>query len=497
MKRTLFSISNCAAFATAVALLTFTGAAQAQIFCPAAVPGQTGIALQNGTCTNGTTGAYSNATLASQALSDLSQSTTQETTRTATNAIADRRQTEADRCPDGTERIGGVCRRPAAVEAAPAAAPVQPVSAEPARRAARRVQRERRGAPVVRRAAPVRAPVYKALPVPVIDEGIRVAAWTRVFGDYERRTGNGASSINCCTNAVPPAGIPIPLTLSAESRASTVGFLGGLDFTSRNLLSQGDGVIAGFLAGYAETDFRLTTNSISAVPANVGNGSSTLTARLSGPSVGVFATYFNGGFSIDNTFKVDFLTLNENFTDNLAFTANAPGPGVPGGGLAPAFATFTGFGSTRLTNYSSFGNINYRFRLSDQYWIEPTVGYNYTATEYDANSALLGLSDGHLLRLQGGARFGVESMWDRMRVTTTLTGLAYDDVTVSGGIVQNAAFGTTSSLLLAQEGKIRGQGILAFNFDFGGGVSSFVLGEVRGGEGLFGAGGKAGVRYQW
>ena len=35
------------------------------------------------------------------------------------------------------------------------------------------------------------------------------------------------------------------------------------------------------------------------------------------------------------------------------------------------------------------------------------------------------------------------------------------------------------------------------NFDFGQGISSFIQGEVRGGQGLFGAGGKAGVRVQW
>jgi len=44
---------------------------------------------------------------------------------------------------------------------------------------------------------------------------------------------------------------------------------------------------------------------------------------------------------------------------------------------------------------------------------------------------------------------------------------------------------------------VRGRGILALNFDFGQGVSSYVLGDVRGGKGLFGVGGKAGVRYQW
>lgn len=485
MKRTLFSVSIFAGLVTVFASIASAGSAQAQIFCPPTIPGQSGIALEGGNCTNKTVGAFSNAALASQALSDLSQSTTQETTRTAVTAISDRRQVEADRCPDGTERVGGVCRRPA--QAAPAATPPQATSAEPAQR---RSQRSRRAPRVQRHAAPVRAPVYRAPPVPVIDQGVRMASWARVFGDYERRTGTGTSSINCCVGWGAPGGIPVPLALSAESRASTVGFLGGVDFTSRNLLSAGDGVIAGVLVGYAETDFRLSMTTTSSDPINVGNGSSILNARLSGPTVGAFVTYFNGGFSIDNTFKVDFLSLNENFVDNLAFSSSALG-------VAPVPATFAGSGSTSLTNYSSFGNINYRFHLSDRYWIEPTVGYNYTWTEYGSNAALLGLSNGSLLRVQGGARFGIESMWDQVRVTTTVTGLAYEDVSVKGGVLQNAAFGTTSSLLLAQEGKIRGQGVLAFNFDFGNGFSSFVLGEVRGGEGLFGAGGKAGVRYQW
>ena len=493
MTRQLISAVKCAAFSFAIALYTFSGcAAQAQIFCPTAVAGplgtQGGLSLQSGTCTNlGTTvqstGAYSNATLASQALSDLSQSTTQETTRTATNAIADRRQTEVDRCPDGTDRVGGVCRRLDAVVSRPVPAAAM-VSVAPSQREASRTKRGRR---VV--AAPVYAPVYKAQPLMPIQDGVRVATWARVFGDYERRTGAGTSSINCCSAAGAAGPPPITLLLSAESQASTVGFVGGLDLTWRNVLSQGDGVIAGVLTGYAETNFRLFTNSVSTMPGLVGNGSSSLSARLSGPTVGVFATYFNGGFSIDNTFKVDFLSLNESFSDNLAFTANTTFAGFPG--------TFSGSGSTQLTNYSSVGNVNYRFRLSDQYWIEPTAGYNYTTTEYGSNAALLGLSNGHLLRLQGGARFGVESTWNQVRLTTTLTGLAYDDVIINGGIIQNVAFGTTNSLLLAGEGKVRGQGILAFNFDFGRGVSSFVLGEVRGGEGLFGAGGKAGVRYQW
>jgi hypothetical protein len=49
----------------------------------------------------------------------------------------------------------------------------------------------------------------------------------------------------------------------------------------------------------------------------------------------------------------------------------------------------------------------------------------------------------------------------------------------------------------ADQGQVRGRGLLSFNFDFGQGLSTFILADVRGGQGLFGAGGKAGVRYQW
>jgi hypothetical protein len=49
----------------------------------------------------------------------------------------------------------------------------------------------------------------------------------------------------------------------------------------------------------------------------------------------------------------------------------------------------------------------------------------------------------------------------------------------------------------ADQGKFRGQGVLALNFDFGGGISSFVQGELRGGEDYFGGGGRAGIRVAW
>ena len=83
-------------------------------------------------------------------------------------------------------------------------------------------------------------------------------------------------------------------------------------------------------------------------------------------------------------------------------------------------------------------------------------------------------------------------------MTTTLTGLAYNDVVVQGGgVIPVNSFNGNNLLVQADQGLMRGEGIFALNFDFGGGWSSLVQGDVYGGAHLFGAGGKAGIRYQW
>ena len=53
--------------------------------------------LLNGSCTNGNDGAFSGAALASQALSELSQTTTQTTTKEVGKAIVERREQERER----------------------------------------------------------------------------------------------------------------------------------------------------------------------------------------------------------------------------------------------------------------------------------------------------------------------------------------------------------------------------------------------------------------
>ena len=80
-------------------------------------------------------------------------------------------------------------------------------------------------------------------------------------------------------------------------------------------------------------------------------------------------------------------------------------------------------------------------------------------------------------------------------MTTTITGLAYDDVQVTGGLIAGGA--TVGTVLASDQGKIRGQGIFVNAVDFGNGYSAFAQADVRGGSGLFGIGGRAGIRAQF
>jgi hypothetical protein len=311
------------------------------------------------------------------------------------------------------------------------------------------------------------------LPFP-IEPGVRYATWAQVYGDYEKRNATGFVDV-LVTNVA---------NVDVQSRTGTVGFLAGADLTSRSLVFGNDGLIAGVMAGYVSSDVTLNTSSFGST---LGRGSSRLNANVSGPTAGLYATYFNGGFSTDFTLRVDALNLNESFNELVACSCN---PGIP--------IPIAGSGSVPLLNGTIAGNLNYRFNLYPNYWIEPTVGAQYTNSSYGANAAQLGLDDGNLVMVQGGARFGASTLIDNhILMTATLTGLAYDDVLVAGGFIPAAAFEGQNLLVQADQGHVRGRGILALNFDFGQGISSFVLGEVRGGSGLFGAGGKAGVRVQW
>lgn len=494
------------------------------LFCPP------GFFLQNGACTDDA--GFSGAALASQALTELSQSTTQETVRQAKKGIDERRDQEKNRCTEGFTRVEGVCEpvmppvREAAAEAVPQPAPPPGHRLKKAQKAkgaaipheeehvpAPKIVRRERLAPapkIVSRAAPP-AMVCKdgpcAPPPPIaIEPSIRFAAWSQLYGDYEKR--NAAGTAGLLTTG---PGFPDPqalgLELNVHSQTGTIGFLAGADLTSRGVLYGNDGLIVGAMGGYVSSNLDLQTSSTPNTPVSgvgcvgvICTEASRLHARLAGPSAGLFATYFNGGFSTDVTLKVDVLSLSENFTDSLAiFAPNLSCEcGIPELSFVNPNPLVFGAASTHLINATVAGNTNYRFDLQNNFWIEPTVGVQYTNSSYASDAAQLGLADGYLLMVQGGARFGRSSLLgNNVIMTATLTGLAYDNVLVRGGFIAGAPFLGNNVLAQADQGQVRGRGVLAFNFDFGQGFSSFVQGEARGGSGVFGAGGKAGVRYQW
>src|SRR5882757_1660161 len=89
-------ISKSLCIAAFLSLIGFSAQAQG-IFCPATINGITGFQLVNGLCTNNNTGAFSTAALSSQALGDIQQSVTQQTTTATLDAISARRKEEIER----------------------------------------------------------------------------------------------------------------------------------------------------------------------------------------------------------------------------------------------------------------------------------------------------------------------------------------------------------------------------------------------------------------
>src|SRR5262249_39848862 len=131
------------------------------IFCPATFTGPS-VTLLNGSCTDGNAGAFSGAALASQAISEVSQTTTQVTTKEIGKAIVERREQERERV-----------RRPV--------------------RPAREVPPEKPKPAAVERKEP--APPPALLP---IEPAVRYATWTQVFGDYQKRDADGPGILTCC-----------------------------------------------------------------------------------------------------------------------------------------------------------------------------------------------------------------------------------------------------------------------------------------------------------
>jgi hypothetical protein len=288
------------------------------------------------------------------------------------------------------------------------------------------------------------------------------------------------------------------MSITLDAKTTIWGFVSGVDLTFRSIAVGGDALITGLLGGYLTSTMNINTISTSSNNTQALGGSSAMQIRLSGPSAGTYATYFAGPFSTDLTFRADFLDINNSFSNVTNFLLNSGFQDNNGNTIFVPSGPVTSAGivTASVTNLNVIGNYNYRIPLYGGIWIEPTAGFAYAYSLYDAAAASLGVSDGYVLVVQGGARLGIDNFFGPIHVTQTITGLAYDDVKIVGGPILNGAF-IGGPLINLDQGKVRGEGIYAMNFDYGNGFSSFVQGIVYGGEDLIGAGGKVGLRYQW
>jgi hypothetical protein len=495
--------------ALGVSLVSTASASAQTVFCPAAVfnaPAPInnqintlppGLGQSGGKCTNpSVAGAFSGAALASQALGDLAGTSTIQETSVAVQSIEERREIPPQACPAGEVLVDGICKAQPPAPAAPVVGGVQPgpglstapaptVSAVPKRSRTKAAKRE-----VSQVVAAPTLPVHKPSTPVIYDQSFRIGAWGQGFGDYEHRSGDQNSIINCCT-AQPGNDNIAPLLLEATSNLSSGGFVGGIDGTKRGLWSGQDGVVFGLLGGYTWTNISLTTTVLSTVPAKTASGSSSTSAHINGPSLGGYLSYFNGPLSNDFLIKNDFLSLNETQSQLLGFGAcscfNVD---------APFVAPQSGSGSTNLNQLTLSDNLSYKIPLSGWMWIAPTGGLLYINSTYASSAQALGLADGYIFRAQGGAKVGMDSLFNNAHVTTVLTGLLFNDVIVHGNNIQAGSFGQDAAILNDQ-GRIQGEGVAMINLDFGGGKSASIEGDIYGARGIFGTGGKATLRMVW
>jgi hypothetical protein len=445
--RLVSQVAFAAALAiTAISFRPAPASAQGSVFCPPGFP-----VFQAGSCTaqDGEHGSLGVPALASQSVSEISQSTTQQSNNTTVEVVRKRRAQEA-----GSSEPGVLMFAPQSL-AELSYRDNGPFASAPSR-------------------------IYKIEPV---YDAVHPAVWTYGFGGFEDRTANFQTTFQDAGRPTTTA-----VNVSVDSNTQIWGVVSGADLTFRNIGPSGGALIAGLLTGYTASDIDLTAISTSATPFNPGTTTSISHVHLSGPSAGAYATLFEGPISADLTFKADFLSINDNFFQHFSCCPSPPaGPGpVDSNGIA----------SSQVNNLSTIGNFNYRFPLYPTIWVEPTAGFNYTYSLYNSSAQALGLANGYVLRLQEGARLGSDFFWHNVHVTPTITALLYDDVAVTGGPIANGAF-VGGALLPGDEGKLRGEGIFAMNFDYSNGFSCFVSGAIYGGEDLLGAGGRAGLRYQW
>jgi Autotransporter beta-domain len=375
------------------------------------------------------------------------------------------------------------------VDAAPAAksAPQAPVAA-PKVNAPAPVAAPRKVAPIVAVPKPVKpAPIVVAAQAPsgypsLKDDYAAMApaptrgAWGQLFVDYERHSGwilDGGTFNGATPGAV-------------TSRATAAGAVTGMDWRVGGAAGSSQALLLGIMGGVSATRTEVSDGTY-VVPSN--NDKYLRTGARShedSGSGGMYAVLVSDRFSADALVKFDGSHLEASDSILLLNCGNPfEVPKARRGEID--FATFT-----------LASNIAYRFDLGTNWFLEPTAGLRYTHVSYDGQgqgTLPFGYTDGDAFRIQGGARIGTaQQLPDGALWLTTLTGLLYSDVSISGFTVSNADGFNNAKI---DEGKVRVAGQLSTALIMGNGMSYTLEGNIRGGEDVFGVGGKVGLRYEW
>ena len=436
----------------------------------------------------------------------VSLAATEASTTRVLQIVGERREQETRSCPDGMERIGGNC---VAKKTAGAATPVTPTTSQSTNKS-----NDKTSSP------------------PSVDYGVSESdialngAWTEGFFEYEERSG---------------------LASGVTRKQKYGGFFVGADHTFR--FNNREGWVVGAQGGYSAIDqdfeggssvtvtrddpYRITgvapdlTQIYDVRLPTEHTINSTQQQDIDGPTAGMYASYFHKNFFADFLVRSEFFDLTRITTSsdthpfNLAqavVQANAPGledPGCVYAGPPNAFTAttprqangayylldtpVTEVGTTRQTlsyeNYVFANNVGYRFELQRGYWVEPTFTTQYTFSDFGGDAAALGLTDGHALRLQGGAKYGNTTLTPQgFAYTLAAGGYLYSDVLVEGFAINDV---DSPGPNLSDEGLVRVMGILEAEIDWLNGYSVYGTIESRGGEDVWAVGGKVGARVEW
>jgi hypothetical protein len=291
-------------------------------------------------------------------------------------------------------------------------------------------------------------------------------AWGQIFIDYERHEG---------------------FTLDGGDRGALTskrlsgGVTAGMDWRVSGATGTSTKLLVGVLGGYSatHTDF----NDVHFVnPTGDGFQRTNAKENVEGGGGGVYALLAGERFSADFMAKVDGYGLEQ--TDFVTADCANPPPTTRKGTVDFAVVTLA-------------SNIAYRYDLGANSFFEPTFGLRYTHASYGTQSGSLplGFTDGDAFRIQGGARIGnVQTLPDGKVLVTSLLGMLYSDVSINGFSVNN---GDGFNNAKVDEGKLRVMGQISAALVSGNGYTYTVSADVRGGEDVFGVGGKLGVRYEW